>query len=135
MLRKIQKEREKALQKVPKQIMTEVTDPSNLVYQTSNTSLVQCDASGKFVLQLFDQEISLSPCALIAFKKKVKDIDLTAMFDSNHAGIEIISLAYCDRIFVLTIQEILELRDLFGGSFAMLELNSLIHKTLIRSRI
>lgn len=114
--------------------MAAVTDSSNLVYQTTNTSLVQCDASGKFVLQLFDQEISLSACALIAFKKKVKDIDLTSMFESNHSGIEIISLIYCDRIFVLTIREILELRDLFAGAFAMLELNSLIHKTLIRRR-
>lgn len=107
----------------------------DIIYHTTRTSLSQCDQSEKFILKLFNQEISLSVCALIAFKKKVKDVNLAAMFDSNHAGIEIISLAYCDRIFVLTIQEILELRDLFAGSFAMLELNSLIHKAIIRRSI
>ncbi|MEO9477160.1 MAG: hypothetical protein ABJG41_16565 [Cyclobacteriaceae bacterium] len=105
---------------------------SNLVYSTANTSISQCDRSDKFEIRLFDQEITLSVCALIAFKKKIKDVDLAAMFDTDHSGIEVISLAYCDRIFVFTIQEILELKDLFSGSFTMLELNSLIHKAIIR---
>ncbi|MEP4533062.1 MAG: hypothetical protein ABJ004_08245 [Cyclobacteriaceae bacterium] len=105
---------------------------ANLVYSTANTAILQCDRSDKFEIRLFDQEITLSVCALIAFKKKIKDVDLAAMFDTDHAGIEVISLPYCDRIFVFTIQEILELKDLFSGSFAMLELNSLIHKAIIR---
>ena len=105
---------------------------TNLVYSTANTAISQCDRSDKFKIRLFNQEITLSVCALIAFKKKIKDVDVAAMFDTNHAGIAIISLAYCDRIFVFTIQEILELKDLFSGSFAMLELNSLIHKVIIR---
>jgi hypothetical protein len=107
----------------------------NLVFKTNNTSLTFCDASNKFTLQLFNEDISLSLCALIAFKKKVKDIDLISMFDSNHSGIEIISLVYCDRIFVLTIQDILDLRELFNGTFAMLELNSVIHKAIVRKRL
>jgi hypothetical protein len=107
----------------------------NHVFKTNNTSLSLCDASDKFTLMLFNEDISLSLCALIAFKKKVKDIDLISMFDSNHSGIEIISMIYCDRMFVLTIQDILELRDLFDGTFAMLELNSVIHKAIVRKRL
>lgn len=104
----------------------------NQIYHTSNTALTQCDVSEKFIMRLFDQEISLSICALIAFKKKIQDVDLAGMFEMDHADIEIISLSYCDRIFALSILEILELRELFSGAFAMLELNSMIHKELVR---
>lgn len=111
-----------------------IRDPhSNLVFSTSNTSIRQCDVSEKFIVSLFDQEIALKLCELIAFKKKVNEVDIGAMFDNNHPGIELVSLLQCDRIFVFGIREILELRDLFSGSFAMLELNSLIHKSLVRN--
>ncbi len=105
---------------------------SYLVYNTANTSLSQCDHSEKFDVRLFEQEISLSICALIAFKKKLQDINLADMFESGHADIEIIALPNCDRIFAFTILEILELRELLSGAFTMLELNSVIHKELIR---
>lgn len=110
----------------------ESNQSDNLIYRTSSTSLKQCDVSEKFVVRLFEQEIALNLCGLISFKKKINDIDLASMFDNNHSGIEIISLRHCDRFFVFDIREILELRDLFSGSFAMLELNSVIHKNLIR---
>ncbi|WP_258105592.1 hypothetical protein [Marinoscillum sp. MHG1-6] len=113
-------------------ISSEAQHTHHLVYQTKNTTLLQCDDSGKYVIRLFDQEIVLSPCALIAFKKRIKDIDMIQLFDVNHSGIEIISLTYCDRIFVFSIQEILELRDLLEGTFTMLELNSMIHKAIRR---
>lgn len=105
---------------------------SELVYKTPNTSLSQCDKSEQFIVRIFDQEIALNLCSLISFKKKIKDINLPAMFENSHSGIEIISLRQCDRFFVFDIREILELKDLFSGSFAMLELNSMIHKSIKR---
>ncbi|MFY0598800.1 MAG: hypothetical protein JXR03_03955 [Cyclobacteriaceae bacterium] len=106
----------------------------NLVFSTSNTSIHQCDITEKFVINLFEGQIALNLCGLIAFKKRINEIDLAGMFDNNHSGIEIISLRHTDRLFVFDIREILELRDLFSGSFVMLELNSVIHKTLVRNR-
>lgn len=107
----------------------------NMVFNTSNTSMSQCDRTEQFIINLFSQELRLSVCELIAFKKKIKNIDVTALFHEEHAGVEIVPLPHCDRFFVFSIREILELRDLLEGSFAMLELNSLLKNRLGRIQL
>ncbi len=103
-----------------------------VVFETENMSLSQNDLSDRYLLSIFRDEIELRPCELIAFRRKINAIDLMKIFDENHPETEILSLPSCDRFFVFSIREILELRDLFHGAFAMLELNSLIQRQLRR---
>lgn len=106
-----------------------------LVYETNQASLHQCDTSELYTLHFNSERIKLRLCQLIAFKRKIQKIDLAQMFADDSAGIEILYTPHCDRLFALTIHDVLQLKELFAGAFTMLELNSMIHKELVRKTI
>jgi hypothetical protein len=54
------------------------------------------------------------------------------LVSSQGPDIEILYLSHQHPILVLSIYEILELREVLSGTFTMLELNSLIHKSIHR---
>ncbi|MFY0688047.1 MAG: hypothetical protein JXQ90_12830 [Cyclobacteriaceae bacterium] len=124
MLQEIQEVREEAMQEMPEAISE--------VYATSQSGIWLCDATEKFTLRFHDQELELKFCDLISFKRKLDQIDLVALLESDQADIEIIYLPKVDKLFALGLREILEMRDLMAGAFTMLELNSLIHKQILR---
>lgn len=107
---------------------------SELVFAISNIGIYQNDSRASFTLQLHCEQVELKLCALMAFRKKIMRIDLTDMFMPSHPGIEIVSLPQLNRIFIFSLQEILELRDLFSGAMTMLEINSVIHEKLFRGK-
>jgi len=103
-----------------------------LLFATDNATLYQCDETELYILNFNGDAVFFRACELITFKRKIQKIDLAAMFASDTPDIEIVHMPHCDRIFALTIHNILELKELFAGAFTMLELNSVIHKQLIR---
>jgi hypothetical protein len=103
-----------------------------LLFSTENSTLHQCDETELYILNFNGDAVLFRACELITFKRKIQKIDLAAMFASDTPDIEIVHMPHCDRIFALTIHNILELKDLFAGAFTMLELNSVIHKQLVR---
>lgn len=107
-------------------------DKPELLFNTSNTSLLQCDVSEQYILFFQGAEVKFRACELIAFKRKIQKLDLQNLLSSDTPDVEILHMPSCDRLFVLTIYDVLELRELFAGAFAMLELNSVIHKEIIR---
>lgn len=130
-LQEIQEEG-KALQEVSKAMIGIEQENLQYIFNTSNTSLHQCDSSEQYILCFQGSEVKFRACELIAFKRKIQKLDLTTLLSSDAPDIEILHMPSCDRFFVLTIYDVLELRELFAGAFAMLELNSLIHKEIIR---
>lgn len=116
--------------------MSEVLrDGGELIYETPNAVIYQCDRSEAFILIFNKEEIAFRLCDLIHFKRKVQQIDLTAMLLAEAPDVEVVYMAHCDRFLALTIYDILELKDLFAGTFTMLELNSLIHRQLVRRSV
>lgn len=109
-----------------------VLQKAEILFSTANASIAQCDATGRYLLSFHDKLINFRACEFISFRRKVQKIDLVHLLRSETADIEIISMPHCDQIFVFSIEEILELKELFAGAFAMLELNSVIHKEIIR---
>ena len=102
------------------------------VFETKGTSVSQCDRSEKFFLHFLAQPIELKLCELIGLRRKIEKIDLTALVSSQGPDVEVLYLSHQHPILVLSIYEILELREVLTGTFTMLELNSLIHKTIHR---
>lgn len=101
------------------------------VYFTSRCIVKQCDQTNSFLLNLFGEEVEMNVCTLFAFKTRIFDVDIeNLLLESHLQDIEIIPLKCQDRILVYTADEILELRDLLSGTFAMLEMNSIIHASL-----
>lgn len=54
------------------------------------------------------------------------------MLSTEAPDVEVLYLPHCDRLMVLSIHEILELREVLAGAFTMLELNSVIHREIVR---
>lgn len=109
------------------------SDTKELVYSTTNMSVFLREYDSSFVIKTLHTEVLLNLCALIVLKRKIDAIDIVGILeDHTTPDIEIVSMLNCDRILVLNINEILELRELLPGAFAMLELNSIIHRELIR---
>ena len=117
----------------------DMTAPKNnaleLVYETNQASLYQCDNSEQYTLRFNTEILSFGVCQLIAFKRKIQKIDLATMFAEDTADIEILYMPHCDRLFALTIYDVIHLKELFAGAFTMLELNSMIHQQLVRKAV
>ncbi|XOV92615.1 MAG: hypothetical protein ACFHWX_20710 [Bacteroidota bacterium] len=107
-------------------------EKTEVLFETPNAVLVQSDTLGKYILRLHDDLIVFQPCELISFRRKIQNIDLIDLLSTETPDIEIISLPHCDRIFVFSIHLVLELQELMSGAFTMIELNSMIHKEIIR---
>jgi len=63
----------------------------------------------------------------LAFRQKVLRIDLDAHFTGeNKHGIEILVLCNKEHILVFDTHQVIDLKEFMKGTFAMLELNSLV---------
>lgn len=100
----------------------------HLIYSTSNGKTYQDDHKNQYVISYKGNTIELSVCSFIAFKSKLEatNVEEIILSDAMYKHIEIVSLCNLDRILVLTIDELIELRDLMQGSLVMLELNSIV---------
>lgn len=105
-----------------------------LLFETSRAALYQEDRTETFLLHFNGEDISFRVCELIVLKKKLQKVDIAAMLLSDGPDVELLYLAHCDRFFALSIHDILELKELLAGAFTMLELNSLIHREIVRKR-
>ncbi len=108
------------------------TDTSTAIFGTEHTHMYQCDVTETFQLQFFGQQIEFRTCELIIFRRKIQQVDILDLLDSDTPDTELIQLPHCNRFFLFSTLEILELKELMSGVFTMLELNSLIHQRIVR---
>ena len=104
-----------------------------ILYKSNNIRVEQCDSKGLIYLFWRNEEIELSVCAFLALRSKLKSVDIIAMLDVEHPGVELINLACIDRIWLLDIFDVLHLQEANNHALAMLEINSYIHTALERN--
>jgi hypothetical protein len=102
------------------------------VFATASGSVYQCDQSLCFWVDFAGHLTSYKVPCFFALKKLVDKIDLNAMAlnPSNAADVEIINPCGCERIYVLSLTQALEFKELLSGAKAMLELNSILRQRL-----
>ncbi|WKN29840.1 hypothetical protein PZB74_12770 [Porifericola rhodea] len=107
------------------------------VFRNEIGCIYQDDKQGCFVLEYNGYKTILSVPCFFCIKKAVDKIDVKAMIaDPDPASdIAIISPHSCDRCFVLTIAELLSLKELFAGAKVMLELNSILQERIYSSMV
>ena len=120
---------------MPETLVHHSPNDETLLFQTEHAQLVQSDRTEMFTLTFFGDRVDLRICELIAFRRKIDQIDMVRLLSDQPPDIEIIHLMQCDRVFLLDIRLILELKALMAGAFAMMELNSIIHRCIIRKRV
>lgn len=99
--------------------------------------MLQNDKDNCFYLQFKGAEYRMAVCALIAFKNKLDQLNIEEMLlsDASFNAIEIIPLCNREHLLVLTLDEIIEMKDLIPGTLVMLELNSILQQRIVRALV
>lgn len=99
----------------------------NLLFQSKYFSSYQSDKDRHFIFDFGHKTVQLSFCQLLAFRNKVLKIDLDTHFSGeNKHGVEILVLCNREHILIFDTHQVIDLKEFIIGTFAMLELNSLV---------
>jgi len=106
--------------------MTDVQE----VYSNRLGSIYQNDSRNCYVLAYNGRATLLSVGCFFHLKKQFDQVDIDAMVNNPRAEADMVILAphACDRVFVLTLSELLQIKELFAGARVMLELNSILQE-------
>ena len=109
----------------------------HLIYDTAHGKIVQSDNENCYYFHFKGNSYRLPVCAMIAFKTKLDAIKIEDLLlsDAKGSDLEIIPLCNKEHLLVLTLDEIIELKDLFAGSLVLLELNSIVHQRITRALV
>ncbi|MGI9543811.1 MAG: DUF6686 family protein [Cyclobacteriaceae bacterium] len=93
------------------------------IYANHKGKVLQCDKQNCFKIQFAGYHINLKVKDFLKFKKLVEGIDVAHLIlEVKQADIEILHLRGSDHFFILTICELVALKELLAGTKAMLEL-------------
>ncbi|MEM6264474.1 MAG: hypothetical protein AAGI38_18310 [Bacteroidota bacterium] len=117
--------------------LTPSVDMQIEVYANEHGSVYQCDRTNRLILDFGGVQVSFRVNDFLRLKDRVFGIDLECMACPIRPGAEVKLLIpdNCERCFVLSLRDVLGLRDLLEGALCMLELNSILHERLHRNFI
>ncbi len=104
------------------------------VFKTSAGAIYQCDAERCWYVDFAGKLAKFDYRCLLKLRKVVYNVDIeqTLLTSSKTPDVEIIFICACDHCYVLTLLQIIELKEILEGTFVMLELNHIIHDRLFR---
>lgn len=104
------------------------------IYRTPNGCVYQCDRKRCFGIEFCGEITEFKLPCFFALKKLIDNIDIESMAlnPSKSSDVEIISPCGSERCYVLTLQELIEFKELLSGARVMLQLNSILHERLYR---
>jgi len=102
------------------------------IFQTENGAVYQCSRKNCYWLYFQESTTAFKIRDFFAFKKRIDTINLENMLNdsSRSSDFEIIMPFRTDSIFILSVEEILKLREIMAGAKFMIELNSQIKACL-----
>ncbi|WP_338872567.1 hypothetical protein WBJ53_28290 [Spirosoma sp. SC4-14] len=100
------------------------------VFRTDKGVVYQCDTTNRLILEFWDTHTALSARDFTYFRRMVETIDVRQMALSTDAAydVEILTPPRSERCYVLTLCEIVHLRELLAGAKLMLELNTILRE-------
>ena len=121
------------LQKM-QQTTTETSSQFTEVFKTKNGAIYQSDSENCWYIDFAGKLARFDYRNLLKLKKAVYQIDIEGLLlNSDKApDLEIIFICACDHCYVLSLLQIIKLKDLLQGAFTMLELNHIIYDRLHR---
>jgi hypothetical protein len=104
----------------------------NELYRTAKGACYQDDQTNRFLLEFMGKEVEFKVQEFLHFKKSIDKIDLQDLFlNEPTADLQIIHHKHSDHIFLITLCELVALKELLSGAKVMLELNSIICSRLM----
>lgn len=100
------------------------------VFKTDKGVVYQCDKTNRLILEFWDTHTTLSARDFAQFRRMVETIDIRQMALSTDAAhdVEIVAPPRSERCYVLTLCEIVHLRELLNGAKLMFELNAMLRE-------
>jgi len=100
------------------------------LFRTEKGAVYQCDATQRLILEFWDTHTALSTRDFAQFRRMVNTIDVQQMALSTGSAydVEILTPPRSERCYVLTLCEIVHLRELLNGTQLMLDLNSMLRE-------
>lgn len=91
----------------------------DLVCRSKYFAIYQCNLKRCFCLQTAHRSIHLSLCQLLAFREKVKKIDLNAHFyaEKNPSGLEVLLFCNREHVLILDTYQVIDLKKLIYMAF------------------
>jgi ABC-type protease/lipase transport system fused ATPase/permease subunit len=104
------------------------------VFSTQNGAVYQSDSEGCWYIDFASKLARFDYRNLLKLKKAVYQIDIEErLLNSNKsADLEIIFICACDHCYVLSLLQIIKLKEILQGTFTMLELNHILFDRLHR---
>ncbi|RZK38484.1 MAG: hypothetical protein EOO90_22190 [Pedobacter sp.] len=104
------------------------------VFSTTEGAIYQSDSENCWYIDFAGKLARFDYRNLLKLKKAVYQIDIEDLLlnSGKSADLEIIFICACDHCYVLSLLQIIKLKDLLQGTFAMLELNHILFDRLYR---
>ena len=102
------------------------------IFRTPHGVVYQCNRSNCFWLEFAGGISAFKTSDFLHFKKQVEQIDIQEMAQNTarFADLVILNPFRSERCFVLTLTDVLNLRELLQGAKVMLDLNSMLYDCL-----
>ena len=119
-------------------VTTLITNPQTStwsdVFGTQNGAVYQCDAERCWYVNFGGKVAKFDYRCLLKLKKAVYNVDIEAKLldSSKYPDVEIIFICPCDHTYILTLLQIIALKEILEGTFVMLQLNNIIQDRLYR---
>ncbi|MBL1408381.1 MULTISPECIES: DUF6686 family protein [Sphingobacterium] len=107
------------------------------VFTTSQGAVYQCSRKNCYWLEFQGNTTAFKVSDFFVFKRSVDQIDIEAMLNNSSRSFdfELIMPFRTERCFLLSVEDVLNLRDLLAGAKFMLELNGQIRSILRRDAV
>lgn len=104
------------------------------VFGTQNGAIYQCDDERCWYVNFAGKVAKFDYRCLLKLKKAVYNVDIEAKLldSSKDPDVEIIFICACDHTYILTLLQIIALKEILEGTFVMLQLNNIIQDRLYR---
>lgn len=102
------------------------------VFQTKDGAVYQCSRKNCYWLEFNDTTTAFKVSDFFLFKKHIDNIDVAAMLSdsSRSSDFQIVMPFRTERCFLLSVADILNLRELLQGAKFMIKINSEVNAIL-----
>jgi len=104
------------------------------VFTTTTGSVYQHDAERCWYIDFAGKLVRFDYRNLLKLKQSIYRVDIEELLldNSKKPDIELVFICACNHCYILNLLQIISLKELLEGAFAMLELNQIIQDRLFR---
>lgn len=122
-------------------MVTTITDPQTTtwvnVFSTDKGAVYQSDAERCWYVNFAGKVAKFDYRCLMKLRKAVYNVDIEGKLleTTKDPDVEIIFICACDHTYILTLLQIIALKEILEGTFVMLQLNQILQDRLYRTAV